>query len=199
WVSRPTGSPTAGNRIVVSDSIDGGTTWGSAVAIADRGTDTAGSLRNPHIAGDGAGHWIVTWTDEPGEDVFASPISAVLMESHSLDGGVSWTAPSPISGNTQPRTGFAGVAQIFGDVVSDKSGNWIATWEQFDSTGFEQTFHEVLVTRSTDTGVTWTAPEVLSRISDDDHTPSVAAAGAGRFRIVWSVDFPSNLLRFSLS
>ena len=78
-------------------------------------------------------------------------------------------------------------------VASDGAGNWLAVWDSTDSLGATLgSDSDILVSRSSDAGVSWTAPAALNRNaatdSGDDFSPQVATDGAGYWLAVWTSD-----------
>ena len=48
-------------------------------------------------------------------------------------------------------------------MTTDGAGNWVAVWDSGDSLGGTiGTDHDILVSRSSDAGATWTAPAALN-------------------------------------
>ena len=75
-------------------------------------------------------------------------------------------------------------------VTTDGAGNWVAVWESWDSLGGTIGGNsDVLVSRSTDAGGTWTAPAPLNTNAGsdfgDDAFPQVTTDGAGNWVAVW--------------
>jgi hypothetical protein len=76
-------------------------------------------------------------------------------------------------------------------VATDSAGHWVAVWSSFDSlggtTGEEG---DILVARSEDNGMTWTAPQPLNTTAATDEAfdfqPAVVTDGAGHWVAVWS-------------
>ena len=78
-------------------------------------------------------------------------------------------------------------------VTTDGAGNWLAVWDSTDSLGATLgTDADILVSRSSDTGVSWTVPAALNANaatdSGDDFSPQVATDGAGYWLAVWASD-----------
>src|SRR6266404_7499265 len=62
-------------------------------------------------------------------------------------------------------TGFDGGAQV----ATDGHGHWVALWESTDDLGGSiGTDGDILVSRSTDNGLTWTAPAPLNGNAGSD-------------------------------
>lgn len=77
------------------------------------------------------------------------------------------------------------------DLATDSAGNWVAAWRSESTLGGSiGTDWDILVSRSTDDGASWTAPAALNSYagtdSERDRTPSVASDGAGNWVAVWA-------------
>lgn len=139
-------------------------------------TDAA---QSPSIASDGGGGFRVVWssTDSLGDTI--GDDSDILV-SRSAD-GVSWSAPNALN------TDAAGDAVGYVDpkLATDGDGTWVAAWGGTRA-GLGEFFH-VYVSRSVDSGATWSAPSPLApalcaslvcsdvRLATDGHGAWVAA------------------------
>ncbi len=78
-------------------------------------------------------------------------------------------------------------------VTTDGAGAWVAVWDSQDNLGGTIGYDfDILVARSTDSGVTWTAPVALNTKAagddSDDRLPQVTTDGAGNWVAVWRSD-----------
>lgn len=172
--------------VVVSISRDGGIHWNTVVEVADGGGPT--SCENDGLFNDKDwittdnnpaspffGRTYVTWTAfrSVGGVATQSPIA----ESHSDDGGLTWSTPQDISGSnpslcTFQSDGPAGVCDedqfsvptvapngdVYVSFINDQN---MALWEPgevFDD--------QYLVVRSTDGGQTWSSPTMMASLED---------------------------------
>lgn len=112
---------------------------------------------------------------------------------------ICWVAPQFIA---LGQSGFSSPAlltqtatnDVGGDVkpqlVSDLGGSWLAVWSSSENVnGTAGTDFDLLVSRSMDGGVTWSAPELLNQNGTNDtqadFNPRVATDGNGRYIVVW--------------
>ena len=110
--------------ILVARSADDGASWSAAAALNDNAAsdaDAVGGLsgasdREPSIASDGAGRWIVLWNSPTG-----------IKSARSMDNGATWTAAVMVhAGNDYvPR------------LVTDRAGAWLALWQVNDGVQFD--------------------------------------------------------------
>jgi len=182
----PQGESTDGD-LVVSISTDGGITWGEPVVVSDgEGADSAPL----QIFNDK--EWMVTDTD-PGSAFYGRTYltwtrfvsrsghykKSPIWESHSDDGGSTWSAEQEISGSaafcTFQEAGAAGVCDEnqFSVPATAPDGTVYVAFENGQNTAAWETGHEVessyLVVRSTDGGVTWGAPVNAADLEDGKH------------------------------
>ena len=171
--------------ILVSRSTDAGRTWTVAAPLATNAESDSGYDDSPQVTTDGANNWIAVWesNDSLGETIGAD--SDVLV-SRSTDAGLTWTAPTALNGNAESDSGHDDSPQV----TTDGANNWIAVWESSDSLG--ETIGadwDVLVSRSTDAGLTWTAPTALDSNAESDSghddSPQVTTDGANNWIAVW--------------
>ncbi len=124
-------------------STDGGVTWSPPLTIY-----RPESFAFVHVATDGHGTWIVAW-DANG---FGGITGA-----RSTDGGITWSAPFPLTPYA-PQT-YASRPRV----AADGSGAWVAAWSSYSHLGGGQfTDYDLLMARSTDGGVSWSAPVPLN-------------------------------------
>ena len=175
--------------VVVSLSKDGGIHWDTVVEVADGGGPTSCALFNDKdwITTDNFpgspfyGRSYLTWTAFLGSD---SPI----WEAHSDDGGFSWSAPHEISGSNAglctfqaggpadkcdedqfsvPSVGPDGTVYV--SFINDQN---TALWEPGEF--FDDQF---LLVKSTDGGVTWSAPSFIVGLEDGSRDFPVSVDG----------------------
>ncbi len=167
--------------IYISRSTDNGTTWSTMSQLtADMASD-AGDDNSPRIAVDDAGNWIISWnsdnlvgTNGIGDDD--------IHYSRSADGGLTWSARMLL--NTDGTSD--NYKDAYGDLVNDGQV-WLATWNRELVTDGDD---DVMLARSTDGGITWSAPAVINNYYDtdgsaDDLRPRLATDKAGVWVATW--------------
>ena len=172
--------------IVVSRSVDDGTTWTAPARVA--GSEPVWN-NDPQVATDGAGNWVVVWDSQESLGGAIGNGNDILV-SRSTDAGITWTDPAPLNTNAGSDSGDDRYAQV----MTDGAGNWVAVWECRDSLGGTiGTDLDILVSRSTDAGASWTTAAPLNTNagsdSGNDYYPQVTTDWAGNWVAVWySVD-----------
>ena len=173
WSSTDSLSGTIGTDadVLVTISLDNGGSWSAPAPLnSDAGVDF-GDDELARVATDGAGTWVAVWqrlaTDE-------------LAYSRSVDNGATWTAGVAVDLCAFPAA-----------VVSLGGADWLtlaATDE--DIGGAIGTDTDLVVLRSTDSGVTWGPPVVVNSDASTDATQDsdlrLATDGAGNVVVVWS-------------
>jgi hypothetical protein len=139
------------------------------------------------VTTDGAGNWLAVWRSN---DSLGGTIGTDwdILVARSTNNGVTWTAPAALNTNAATDSGGDHSPQV----TTDGLGRWVAVWESDDSLGGTiGTDFDILVARSTDNGVTWTAPAALNHNaatdSEDDWWPQVTTDGAGHWVAVWQL------------
>jgi hypothetical protein len=171
--------------ILFARSTDYGVTWTAPQALNTNASTDLLSDVSPHLATDGAGHWVAVWEslDSLGGSIGTDRDVVVARSS---DNGLTWTAPQPLNTNAAFDVG-----QDWSPfVVTDRSGQWLAVWSSDDGLdGSQRADYEVFFARSSDNGATWTAPAVLNANGatdiGGDHVPRAATDGAGNWVVVW--------------
>ena len=187
WYSEDSLGGTIGtdNDILVSRSADTGVTWSAPAPLNTNAGSDSGHDSSPDVTIDGAGNWVAVWYSE---DDLGGTIGTDedILVSRSTDAGVTWTAQAPLNTNAASDSGNDASPKI----TTDGAGNWVAVWSSADSLGeMIGTDPDILVSRSADAGVTWTAPAPLNTNAASDfgydEFPQVATGGAGNWVAVW--------------
>ncbi len=188
WTSDDSLGGTSGPdfEIFVSSSANNGATWAAPRALNSNAAADFGWDRYPAIATDRAGHWVAVWQStedlngEIGED-------DDIFVSRSVDNGATWTDPQALNTNAATDTEWDESAAI----ATDNAGHWVVIWSSPENLGGAiGDDGDILVARSTDNGVTWTAPAPLNTnaASDSgwDETPAITTDHTGHWVAVWS-------------
>lgn len=184
WVAVWVATNGADTDIFVARSTNAGATWSAPAPLyADAATDSGNDDR-PQIAVDDAGTWLVVW-DAPGR--FGNDRD--ILYARSLDGGVGWSAPAALGSNATTDRGTDQRPQP----ASDGAGGWLVVWASTDSLGNTIGIDfDILVTRSTDGGITWSPVRALNGNAAGDQTlddrPQLATDGRGTWVVVWVSD-----------
>ncbi|MCI0342030.1 MAG: IPT/TIG domain-containing protein [Planctomycetales bacterium] len=172
WEDFPLAStnPNQGLDIWVARSADGGATWGPS----RNQTNTGGNVNShsPAVALRGSSA-VLAWTAEwPA----GSPANYRIRAAGSTDAGVTWAAaPVDVSGSMA-------AAYPAPSVAADGNGTFTVAWSE--SVGSPANA-EILSSRTTDAGQSFSVPVNLSSNSGSSWAPAVAG-GAGSFLIhVW--------------
>jgi Neuraminidase (sialidase) len=174
WASDNSLSNTIGNDfdILVARSTDGGATWTPPAALNTNAAVDSGWDDGVELATDGAGTWIAAWdSDDPLGGTIGTDRD--LLFARSTDNGVTWTPPAALNTNAAVDSASDYQPQL----ATDRAGTWIAVWGSTN---------DIFFARSTDNGVTWTAPAHASSDSSSESWPYVAANGAGSWLAVWN-------------
>ncbi len=172
--------------ILVSRSTNAGNTWDSPSRLTTD-VDLAFDV-SPQVTTDGKGNWVAVWVTF-GEETLGEDED--ILVSRSTNAGQTWTTPIALNSNALSDFGADRAPQV----TTDGEGNWVAAWFSTESLG--GTIGEdwdILVSRSTNLGNTWTAPEPLNSnaasdspfpIGSDDVSPQVTTDGLGHWVAVW--------------
>ena len=161
--------------IFVSRSSDAGQTWSAANQVSEPGGADIATDMNATIDTDGAGKWMVLWDSTENVSGAIGTDQDILI-SVSQDNGGSWSAPNALNSNAAVDD-----ESDFGpSIASDGMGNWIAAWSVFE---------DILYSRSTDNGNSWTASinVVGGTFPNDgaDFSPRIFTDRDGTWLLVW--------------
>ena len=175
-----------GGPTMFARSVDNGRTWSAPVAIHD-----------PGVRAQTLGNVIVLLRDGTLVDLFTqigfAPVgtsSASLMVIRSSDRGLTWSAPIKIAdllavGTADPQTGIpVRDAAILGEIAVDPAGNLIVVWQ--DARFSAGARDAVAISRSTDGGLSWSAPQAINGAPGAAaFVPVVAARGDGVIGVLY--------------
>jgi hypothetical protein len=172
--------------LVFSRSSDDGRHWTAPRPIAERFASDRSEDRQPSIATDGKGTWMVAWTST--DDLGGrSRKDRDIHFSMSTDNALTWSAPRALNTNAAIDWGDDEAP----DVASDRSGRWVVVWQSADSLGNTKGGdRDILFTTSTDAGTNWSSPNVVDAAARSDSafdtSPRVASDGARTWLVTWS-------------
>ena len=168
-----------------SKTTDGGKTWTGTRAIFDPGQNSQ-TIGNQVVVNRQTGvlYDFFERIQTTGSPKF-TPRGASVGFVSSSDGGTTWSKPTVVSNQQTvddfaPNTGAllrtgAGLPSV---AIDASNGNLYVVWEDARFTG--GTVNQVVISRSTDGGVTWSTPVVVSNPnSKPAFTPTVAVNAAG--------------------
>ena len=181
WSSqRPFSDPTD-EDILFARSTDNGATWTAPASLHTQVTTGQSYLGHPQVTTDGAGNWVAVWMSHDDLSGTVGTDEDILF-ARSTDNGATWTAPAAL--NAAAATDESDQEDVYPQVTTDGAGTWLALWVYRDLSGGPS---DILISRSTDNGATWTAPSALDSDFPGDYSlPDVATDGAGNWICVWS-------------
>jgi hypothetical protein len=172
--------------VVFARSSNDGATWSAPKPLSETFAGDRAEDRQASIATDGKGTWMAVWSstaDVEGGTRRDRDIHFTV----STDNALSWSPPRALNSNASKDWGDDGSP----DVAVDATGRWVAVWESSDTLGSTKGGdRDILFATSTDTGKTWTAPDVVDAGARSDMafdaSPRVAADAMGTWLVAWS-------------
>jgi len=172
--------------ILVSRSTDNGASWTPPAALNTNAVSDSGSDSDVQVATDGNGHWVAVWSSN---DTFGLTIGYDndILVARSTDDGATWTPPATLNTNASTDLG----SDLYPVIAIDQNGNWVVVWASTEDLGATiGTDLDLLIARSFDNGVTWTAPAALNQNAaidtGDDTAPALVTDGNGAWIVAWS-------------
>ena len=159
---------------VLSRSADNGATWSAPLAIGSHD-----SLWFPRLATNGTGDWVVVW--KHGTRIYFA---------RSTDNGVTWNEEEMLStftdGDVLTLDGRAlGAANKVPHAATDGTGTWITVWEsEVQLGGATGEDLDILFSRSTDNGATWSNAALLNTNGTTDPPGRIGTGGDRDARIM---------------
>jgi hypothetical protein len=150
----------------VSRSNDGGITWVTVPAIGTN--QSTGYIGNLLVDSTGFVHVAYQVCDPQ--------CSNEIWLTTSTDGGLTWTQTMIY------HTDAGNVANLFSPIAEDRAGNLYAAWSEQLAPGQGSV---VMVASSTDHGLTWSAPTVVSGSLNNAVMPWLVAGSDGRVDLVF--------------
>jgi hypothetical protein len=154
------GATSSNRKILVARSTDNGATWTAPAPLSTDPAIDSGVPGFAQLATDSAGNWLAVWHFYSSSGVFTGSDPDILV-TRSIDNGATWTTPAPLNRGAATDT----ADDLQPRLTIDDAGHWVVVWYSSedhceDSLGRPaQCAAITMVARSTDHGVTWTAPE----------------------------------------
>jgi len=175
--------------ILWSRSVNNGVTWSAVAALNhNAATDSEKDADNqrPYVATDGAATstWVVVWASK--NDLGTNGTEGDIFFTRSTDSGATWANTTTLNSNASTDSGEDKTPAI----ATDGSNNWVVVWDSKDdlssTIGGDE---DILASRSTDNGATWTTVEAFNTNADSDTgkdiTPFVASDQSCSWIAVW--------------
>ncbi|OPZ09460.1 MAG: hypothetical protein BWZ08_00410 [candidate division BRC1 bacterium ADurb.BinA292] len=167
-------------------STDNGANWSAPAAFNSNAASDSGQDYYVTLTADGQGLWIGAWTstDSLGNTTSFDPD---LLFTRSIDDGANWSAPQALNSNAGSDSGDDYRAAL----AADGAGNWLVAWVSTDSLGGTLgTDQDILFSRSSNDGTSWTSPAPVHDNADSDSTalderPSLAVDADGNWLVCW--------------
>ncbi len=146
----------------------------------DEGHDNA-----PRIASFGNGRWLAVWQSRDSlGDTVGSDLDVLYAQS--LDDGLTWTAPTPISCTATTDSTLDRNARV----AADRDGHAVVVWRRAFGAGLNG---DAIVSYSHDYGETWSAESAMDPFPGLDHvrldSPLIETDGQGRWMMAWAAEY----------
>lgn len=175
------------HEIYFARSADGGKSWSAGAPLTSSADNSLRDDMHPTLAAGQADTWVVTWerkNELGGWDIYFS---------RSTDNGLSWSVPAQLLQYYGHTSGISCNCQL----ATDGQGIWMAIWtgsgqyEVPDSNGL--LCQSLLISRSTDNGLTWSKPALLVDNTDSYRrkasvlSPRIVSDRHGNWIIVYTL------------
>ncbi|MBX7258154.1 MAG: hypothetical protein K1Y02_17465 [Candidatus Hydrogenedentes bacterium] len=172
-------------EILVSRSTDNGVTWTASTALDPDAASDRSDYSFPQVSTDNAGHWVAVWSSGEWSDILLRTDGDILV-SRSTNNGLTWSPPAAL--NINAPVDFGG--DVAPQIATDGAGHWVAVWQSWETLGEVIGVDlDILVSRSTDNGLTWSYPAVLNTNAGydvgEDWYPQITTDKMGHWVAVW--------------
>jgi len=184
WTTRVANNIANPGQVLVARSTDHGETWSAPEPLSSLANSSQSDLR-PRLATDGEGNWVAAWTSTHTlGGTLGSDFDQLVVRSS--NNGTSWSAPIALNSNAATDVG----TDVNVALATDGLGNWLAAWESNDPLGSAiGSDYDILVSRSTNGGASWSSPVALdadANVDDNDDTNvALATDAAGNWLAIW--------------
>ncbi|KAA1260344.1 BNR/Asp-box repeat protein [Rubripirellula obstinata] len=142
--------------IYFARSSDDGQTWSTPQLLDASATSRVSADGDVRVNYLGRDQWMATWTSVKVESG-GGAYDVDVMSARSVDGGQTWSSPTPINSQEDGYTRDDSLYQI----LPNGENNWVALWDSRSST-IVPPYTQAVISRSSDNGQTWGAPEILN-------------------------------------
>ncbi|UCE58562.1 MAG: thrombospondin type 3 repeat-containing protein [Phycisphaerales bacterium] len=172
--------------ILISRSIDDGVTWLWSKPL-NPDTDSNDSLEEiPVIATDRRFTWIIAWVSE---DTIGGTLGEDpdILAMRTTDGGWTWDGPFPLNTTASSDNSWDSCPHL----ATDGAQTWIAVWGSTLNDLGEDIGDDldILMSRSTNKGATWSAPAILNANaasdSAQDYPSDIGVDDWGNWVVTW--------------
>ena len=180
-----TGTILTDSDIFFSRSFDAGQTWSPPAVLNSNAVGNSFLDTQPVVVAGGSNAWVAVW--ESTDDLSATIESDTdILFSRSDDNGVSWSTAAVLNS----YAGADGQPDSIPTLATDGAGNWVAIWvSQADIANTGDFDSDIIVSRSSDDGVSWSIPAYLNSDGATDNStdfaPSISTDKAGNWVAVW--------------
>ncbi|NUM55262.1 MAG: exo-alpha-sialidase [Candidatus Hydrogenedentes bacterium] len=172
-------------HIFFARSTDNGANWSDNALLnsADGGARVVGF--QPRVAGDGKGNWVCVWY--AGKNIAGNGTDNDIFAAYSTDDGQTWSDTVIVNSNA---TTDGSSKDEYVSVVTDGKGHWTCVWHSNNDLGTDEIGdYDILTSRSSDNGATWSAVQALNSDAATDTTydqdPRIETDRAGTWIAVW--------------